>query len=102
MARSKSHKLILAGPRLENLFFDLERDPLETKNLYHSPEHREVIAKMETALDRWRSKDPRPKPYQDLDAPQIDQPNVPPKDLSHRDRIIAYFQAKMKAFQPGG
>jgi len=100
MARSRSHKLILAAPHHENLFFDLERDPLEIENLYHAPEHRAVVAKMETALDAWRSKDPRPKPYQDLDAPQIDQPNVPPKDLSHRDRVVAYYQEKMKAFEP--
>jgi len=31
------------------------------------------------------------------DAPQIDQPNVPP-DLSHRDAMMAYTREKMAEF----
>ncbi|MHC4586523.1 MAG: sulfatase-like hydrolase/transferase, partial [Planctomycetota bacterium] len=99
MARSKSRKLILAAPNNENLFFDLDRDPQEMNNLYESPQYRNEIESMETALLAWRSNNANPRPYQDHNAPQIRQPNVPPKDLSHRQATIRYYREKMLARQ---
>ena len=99
MARSRDYKLILAAPRNENLFFDLRKDPSELNNLYKSPKYRDRVKKMEEALSAWRCKDPKPRGYQDHNAAQIDQPNVPSRDLSHRKAIIEYYRKKMFALQ---
>ena len=97
MVRSRTRKLILAAPQKENLFFDLERDPLEMNNLVGSPEYRDEIQRLENALIAWRCKDPAPKATLDLAAPQIDQPNVLPPDGRHREVIIKYYKSKMQA-----
>jgi arylsulfatase len=99
MARSKNRKLILAALKNENLFFDLDRDPLEMDNLYDSPQYRDEIRSMETYLLAWRRKNADLRPYRDQHAPQIRQPNVPPHDLSHREVIIRYYRQKMLALQ---
>lgn len=98
MARSKTRKLILAAPGNRNLFFDLEKDPQELNNLYDSPGYRRDIEKMTAALNKWRSKESKPIAYLDINAPTINQPNVP-RDLSHRDKIIGYYREKMLALQ---
>ena len=99
MARSQNRKLILAAPGNANLFFDLEKDPLELNNLYDSPQCRREVEKMTAALKKRRSKEAKPRAYLDNDAPVINQPNVPPRDLSHRDKIIGYYRKKMLALQ---
>ncbi len=95
MARSKNRKLILAAPNNENLFFDLDQDPQELNNLYESPKYHNEIKSMETELLAWRSNNANPRPYQDHNAPIIRQPNVPTKDLSHREATISYYHEKM-------
>jgi arylsulfatase A-like enzyme len=99
MARSKNRKLILAAPNNENLFFDLDRDPQEMNNLYESPQYRDEIKSMETALLAWRRRNANPRPYLDHNAPTIRQPNVPAHDLSHREATIRYYREKMLARQ---
>jgi len=99
MARSRDYKLILAAPRNENLFFDLRDDPSELNNLYKSPKYRDRAKAMEAALSAWRCKDPKPRGYRDHNAPQINQPNVPSRDLRHRKAIIEYYRKKMFALQ---
>ncbi len=54
---------------------------------------------MEAALSAWSCKDAKPKVYLDKSAPQIQQPNVPSKDLSHREAIIKYYRRKMDELQ---
>jgi len=99
MARSARSKLILAGPRGQGLFFDLRKDPQEMNNLFSSPEHQDEIRKMTAALSAWRSKDPKPQAFLDYSAPQIRQPNVPSRDLSHREAAIQYYREKMLTLQ---
>lgn len=99
MARSRTRKLILSGGSNKNLFFDLEKDPQELNNLYDAPEYRDEIKAMEAELTAWRCKEAKPRPYLDQAAPQIDQPNVPPHDLSHREGIQRYYREKMRALQ---
>jgi len=99
MARSRNCKLILAAPGNENLFFDLRKDPLEVNNLYKSPDYREQVDKLEAALSAWRCKESKPEAFLDYNAPQINQPNVPPHDLSHREAIMHYYREKMFAIQ---
>jgi arylsulfatase A-like enzyme len=99
MARTHNRKLILSGPRGKNLFFDLEKDPHETNNLFDSPKYRQEIKEMEASLNNWRCQDSKPRAYCDEDAPTIHQPNVPPRDPSHRDAVISYYRQKMLALQ---
>ena len=99
MARSQTRKLILSRGNGENLFFDLEKDPHELTNLYGTPKYRDEIEAMQTKLTAWRCQETKPQPYLDQEAPQIDQPNVPPHDLSHREAIQRYYREKMAALQ---
>jgi arylsulfatase len=97
MVRSRTRKLVLAGQGRENLFFDLENDPLELQNLYARADRRSEIERMEQSLAQWRPTDIKPNVHLDHNAPQIRQPNVPPRDLSHRKKVIEYYREKMAA-----
>jgi len=96
MARSDRSKLILTDSRNENLFFDLRQDPLETNNLHGSPEYSDEVQRMTASLSAWRCKDAKPQAHLDDNAPQIQQPNVPSHDLSHRSAIMQYYRDKMQ------
>jgi arylsulfatase A-like enzyme len=98
MARSLKRKLILSdapGKELQ-LFFDLEKDPSELKNVYGSEQYADEISEMAKVLTRWGAEGNR-ETYLNQDEKQIDQPNVPPLDLSHRDEIIEYCKRKVAA-----
>ncbi len=97
MARTQRYKLILAGPRNANLFYDLEADPLERNNLYDNPAYQDRIAELETKLNDWRRVGPWPEPS--TEGPIIKGENVPPADLSHRGAIIDYYTRKMAEMQ---
>ncbi len=97
MARTQKHKLILAGPKNANLFFDLENDPLEMNNLYDDPKYKDIVSELEKKLTAWRHKGPKPKIL--TDGPLIKADNVPPADLSHRPAIIEYYEKKMGELQ---
>jgi len=99
MARSQTRKLILSTGNGVNLYFDLEKDPYELTNLYGTAEYRGEIEAMAAKLTAWRCQEAKPKPHLDQDARQIDQPNVPPHDLSHREDIQRYYREKMRALQ---
>jgi arylsulfatase A-like enzyme len=96
MARSKTRKLILCGQKSTSLFFDLERDPLETTNLFENPAYQSEIQTYANAINQWRSIDELPKVYLDEDAPRINQPNVPALRDGHREEMGAYFARKMQ------
>jgi len=97
MVRSDRSKLILTDSRSGNLFFDLRQDPLERNNLHSSPEYSDEVQRMTAALSAWRCKDAKPQAHLDYNAPQIQQPNVPSHDLSHRNAIMQYYRDKMQA-----
>ena len=99
MARSRTRKLIQTAKNRADLFFDLEKDPLEMNNLYGSPDYRDEIKTLEAALLKWRPPGTTFKGYRDESAPTIKRPNVPPRDLSHRPAIIEYYAKKMAALQ---
>jgi arylsulfatase len=96
MARSMTRKLILSDRKGASLFFDLEKDPLETTNLLEEPAYQSEIKTYTMAVEKWRGVDPLPKVYLDEDAPRINQPNVPPLRDGHRDQMEAYCARKMQ------
>lgn len=99
MVRSHTRKLIATDGRHPDLFFDLEKDPLEMKNVHDEPAYQSEVKEFRQALAEWRPADTNFTRYADQNAPQIKQPNVPPQDLSHRDAIIEYYKKKMDAEQ---
>lgn len=94
MARSNRHKLILSQNEDHALFYDLEKDPLEMKNLVGDPACRDTVEHFRRAIETWRPFESMPGPFLDENAPVIDRPNVPPRDLSHRPGIIAYYEKR--------
>ena len=96
MARSKTRKLILSKRKGRSLFFDLEKDPLETKNLYGDPAYQDEVRALARAIETWRSPGDLSKTYLDEDAPIIDRPNVPSRSDNHREEMIAYCEEKMR------
>jgi len=102
MARTRSYKLIVTRkPSGENLFFDLQKDPWELHNLYGSPEVEREVERLKAALAGWRPQQ-MPERFVDLQAPQIQGPNVPPPGLAHRQAIIEYYRGKMGASSGNG
>ena len=98
--RTRQHKLLLSsGPRGENLFFDLRKDPLEQNNLYRSPEVQEQVKRLTAAAAAWRPQT-LPQRFVDPEAPQIRGANVPPPGLGHRQAIIDYYRRKMDQGEP--
>ncbi len=102
MSRTHTHKLLLDPDRNEALFFDLEKDPLEMKDLSVERDCRVEIQRHRRALREWRPSEKMPEPFLDEQAAVIDRPNVPPLDLSHRPEIIAYYEKKWTETFPGG
>ena len=96
VARNRTRKLIFASRTEETFFFDLEKDPQELHDCSEDPAYKEELAAMKETLLTWRPEEIRPDIYLDENAPVIDQPNVPPRDNSHREEIIAWYDAKMK------
>ena len=94
MARTRTHKLIMSNrENAPNLFFDLQEDSLEMNNLYDNPKYKEEIKKLTDSINAWQPEEYRTKKiFIDQNAPQINQPNVPSLDLSHRKTIIEYYQ----------
>jgi arylsulfatase len=96
MARTRTKKLILSHATDDVFLFDLEKDPLEIENYADDPAYGEDRASLTESIAKWRSPDLEFKVHLDENAPVIKQPNVPPQDNSHREDIIAWYDAKMK------
>jgi len=100
MARTHTRKLIVLFDRARrkrtNFLYDLEKDPTEMTNLAGHPAYKKDLDELTRAADAWRHKGPSPT-YVNAAAPRIDQPNVPPADLRHREAIIQYCARKMQA-----
>jgi len=94
MARSTTRKLLFL-PDGKSLFFDLEKDPYELVDLYDIPDYQIEIAHLKKAIKNWQGNIKLGDNYLDDNAPQINQPNVPPLDGSHRKEIISYYRRMM-------
>ena len=97
MARTATRKLLVHEGKKLAFLYDLEKDPLESVNVHDDPAYAGDVAALRQALVEWRGPNPILDTVLDEEAPQIDQPNVP-RDLSHRDAMIAYTREKMDAF----
>ncbi len=100
MARTHTMKLI-AEPGNKNhsngLLFHLEEDPFEVNNLYNHPAYEEERSQLMAAIESWQKDTFPQETYLNQEAPQINQPNVPPLDLSHRKDTEKYFAKKMQS-----
>ena len=105
MARTHMKKLIInidkKNKPLSGLLFDLEKDPLEKKDLYKNPAYLKDRSQLISVVQKWLKNTVLQKQYSNENAPKINQPNVPP-DLSHRKDMAEYFRQKMRIFPASG
>lgn len=92
-ARSRTHKLMLGQRPEQNSFFDLQRDPLETNDLFHDPASQPLIAQYRQAIGDWLMFEAPTPILLDENAPHIEAPNVPP-GREHRDAMRDYFEGQ--------
>lgn len=99
MACTATHKLIAADTDAAPLLFDLQADPFEIENRAEDSALKPVLDDLSQRLDAWRPREVDMKAYLDEDAPIISAPNAVPHDDGHREKIIAYYDEKMKERQ---
>ena len=95
MARSKTRKLIVDRTEQRTFLYDLEQDPLEMANRADDPAYHDDLQALSQAVEEWFDVPEPPEAYLDEDAPRVQQPNVPPRDNSHRPDIVAYYREAM-------
>ncbi len=98
MIRTPTHKLLLDRVHDRCLLFDLVADPLELEDVAQEAASRGVVNELLERLAAWEAARPAQPLHCDEQAPVIDQPNVPPRDLSHRDAIISWYRQKMDTY----
>jgi arylsulfatase A-like enzyme len=96
MLRSHNRKLLYSNRPERSLFFDLEKDPLETNNLADDLRFKEEIQQMKDALLSWFQVDAQTSAYLDLQARQIGQPNVPPDRVGTEKEMEDYIRIRMR------
>jgi arylsulfatase A-like enzyme len=97
MVRTKTRKLLLDADCRPSMLFDLERDPLELADVKDAPAYVADRDALLTLARQWRSPGDIRDTYLNERERVIQQPNVPPADLSHRPEIVAYYARKVAA-----
>ncbi len=97
MVRTRTHKLLTSENPSKRLLYDLEKDPLELEDRYADPEYAEVRERLSQLAAKWPGGKSKAEAYLDPEAPTISGPNVPPRDLSHREAIAAYYKKQFDA-----
>ena len=100
MVRTRTRKLLYAANRGESMFFDLESDPNELHNLYDDPSRQDEIRALKDAILDWYQSETRTGPFLDLDARQIEQPNVPEDRAKAEQEIERYIDRRMSEILP--
>ncbi|MHC4249225.1 MAG: sulfatase family protein [Planctomycetota bacterium] len=95
MARTRDRKLLAEGGM--DLLFDLERDPCELADVSADAAYADDLTELRAAAGNWRDPSRLPETYLNEAAPVIDQPNVPARGDGHRDRISAWYSARVDA-----
>lgn len=99
MARTQVRKLLYDVRTPDrSLFFNLQSDPLELRDLYHDPASRAEIESLVRAIKVWRPT-PLAETYVNEQARQIDRPNVPPPGVSHREAISDWYSRQMQRWR---
>lgn len=102
MVRSRTRKLLLQREPRPSLMFDLEKDPLEMRNLYDDPAHAADRRALTETLARWHLFDaPRPL-YVNPAENEIDQPNVPRDRPAAEQEMRRFIREKMQARRRAG
>lgn len=94
MVRSRRFKLLRHPFNGNSLFFDLEADPLETRNLWGEAAYGNEIAAHDAALSQWMLFDTPTRPFLDENGPTIAPSN--PRDGEHRRQMAEFFDELMQ------
>jgi arylsulfatase A-like enzyme len=100
MVRSRTRKLLYSSRPRGSLFFDLETDPLELKNLADDPTRQKEIQDLKESLLHWFQTETIREPYLDLNARQIRQPNVPADRGVAEEAMEQYIDSEMRKRLP--
>ena len=101
MARSRTHKLLLADDPAENALYDLRADPYELTNWIADPSCAPIAGDLHSALWRWIAFDTPAPAFLDESASQISAPNVPAGDPARRAEHRDHFTAAVHRQYPG-
>jgi arylsulfatase A-like enzyme len=96
MVRSRTRKLLYSSRPDRSLYFDLEKDPLELQSRIDDPAYQAEVRGMKDALLAWFQTATQTRPYLDLNAKQIDQPNVPRDRAAAEKDMEAYIRRQME------
>lgn len=102
MVRSRTRKLLYSPRPGRSLFFDLERDPYELEDRIDDASASRDVQSMTQALLRWLVADDRSGPYVDLEAKQIERPNVPRDRVAVEQSMQQYIDQMMDKVQAQG
>ncbi len=100
MVRTKTRKLLYSSRPGQSMFFDLENDPLELRNLIDDPSRQAEIQALKEALLAWYQTETRTGPYLNLESRQIDQPNVPNDRVEAEAAMERYINERMETLRP--
>ncbi|MFW6124970.1 MAG: sulfatase [Pirellulales bacterium] len=100
MVRTAARKLLWSHQPGQSLLFDLERDPLEMTSRYDDADYQEDVRELKDALLEWLRVEAVSGPYVDLDARQIDAPNVPSDRAAAERAMERYLYGKMREVLP--
>ena len=95
MARDKRYKLLWCRDEQKSLFFDLQEDPHEERDLYREKGCKNEIRRLKGALARWALFDAPAPVHLDEDAPIIGADNARAHDGGHREGMYRYFEDRM-------
>ncbi|TBL75316.1 sulfatase [Paenibacillus thalictri] len=97
MIRSQTHKLLYSRDQTNHLFFDLVKDPLELRNLYEDPEHRQLIGEFKEDLLQFILFDAVTPTHLNVEAAQIEAQNVPQNEAAQE--LKDWYRNKMESFE---
>jgi len=102
MVRTRQRKLLYSHEASMCQFFNLEKDPLETKNLYTHPDYHGEINRFIMALGDWMLFEAKAPIYIDQSAPVVRKNTILGLEKNHDETIESYFKNRMKQFAVRG
>jgi len=98
MVRTQNRKLLYNHEPSMCQFFNLEKDPLETENVYTHPDYQMEISGFIMALGDWMLFEAKTPIYMDLSAPVVGKNPIQDLEEDHEETTKTYYRKRMKQF----